>query len=60
MEKHVTSKCYDIPYYLFGGWWYEYTNRGTLYDFMDKTGDVDVRVFLPEITMDGTEDIYEK
>ena len=60
MEKHVTSKCYDIPYYLFGGWWYEYTNRGTLYDFMDKTGDVDVRVFLPELQMDGTEDIHEK
>jgi hypothetical protein len=27
---------------------------------MDKTGDIDVRVFLPELHMDGAEDIHEK
>jgi hypothetical protein len=59
-QKHIKSKCYTTPYFLFGGWWYEYTNRGTLYQFMDKTGDIDIRVYLPEITWSVlTEDLGE-
>jgi hypothetical protein len=49
IKKKVVSKCKHIPYFLFGGWWYEYTNRGTLNQFVDKTGDIDIRVELPEI-----------
>jgi hypothetical protein len=42
----------ETPYFVFGGYVYELFNKefGHLTNFLDPTGDVDVRVNLPVIT----------
>jgi len=56
-ELTFESKCRKEQYFFFGGCCYEILNEtgyglGGVRDFVDPTGDVDVRVSLPQIQID--------